>query len=177
MQKIPHVINLSELIHSHYKNNLTEPICQLIIKQLITILLNCKYKSILHNNVKYENILINPDSFEITLIDFSASQVWIDNYKYIHYTGTTLCCCPEFFLSGKYTADGITVWSIGMLCYYMLYGNYPYLSIVDIKKKYLIIPECPFVSQLCKSFLYNCLAKSETLRPVLVQLKNHNWLQ
>jgi len=175
MNKIPNVIDLFFYISE--KKFLSEETSKIIFKQLITILLNCKNKNILHNDIKDENILINPNNLEITLIDFGSAQIWNDNYKYTHYTGTIVYCCPEFFITGLYTANGITVWSLGILLYNMLYGNIPFHSIYEIKKKYFNIPDQPEISNLCKSLLYQCLSKNETSRIPLEQIKHHPWLQ
>jgi len=96
MNKIPNVIDLFDYISEN--KYLSEETSKIIFKQLITIILNCKNKFVLHNDIKDENILINPNNLEITLIDFGAAQIWNNNYKY-NYAGTIVYCCPEFFFN------------------------------------------------------------------------------
>jgi len=175
MNKIPNVTDLFDYIS--VKKHLSEETSKIIFKQLITIILHCKTKKILHNDIKDENILINPNNLEITLIDFGAAQIWNNNYNYTYYSGTLVYCCPEFFLTGHYTANGITVWSLGILLYNMLYGNIPFHSINEIKKKHLHFPTHPILTFSCKSLLFQCLSKNETSRIPLEQIKFHPWLQ
>jgi serine/threonine protein kinase len=74
LEKIRHTIDLYDYI-TKCNGYLSEALTKTILKQLIGILMECRQKGILHNDIKETNILINPLSKKITLIDFDAAEV------------------------------------------------------------------------------------------------------
>lgn len=151
---------------------LPENIVKHILQQLITILLECKAKGVLHNDIKEANILINPLTHTITLIDFNAADEWKSKFLYNNYRGTKYYSCPEWHLYGIYTADEMCSWSIGILMYTMLCGNIPFESSNQIIYGNINNKMEKLMSGNAWTFLHKCLDKNHHSR-----VKLHNMLQ
>ena len=85
-------------------------------------------QGICHRDIKPENILFNPVTREIKLIDFEISKM----IKYDHQklemlsnVGTLYYKAPEMFCSNYYHQQ-VDVWAIGVVCYEMIMGDYPF---------------------------------------------------
>merc|ERR1711955_90169 len=96
------------------------------LRQLLEILCACHQRGVIHRDIKDENILINPDTKEIKLIDFGSGAFQEDNKIYRRFQGTFVYSPPEWVGRGWYTAEGLTVWSLGILLYDMLCGDIPF---------------------------------------------------
>jgi serine/threonine protein kinase len=175
MQKIPNTIDL--FTHISQKTRLHSTTAQIILTQLITILTWCKNKNVFHNDIKDENILIDPNTLQITLIDFGASQPWNKDSFYFYYEGTLVYASPEWILQGKYTACNMTVWSLGILLFNMLFGNVPFLSKKEIIQSKYQIPTDIEIPILCKDLLGRCLQNNPLQRIKFDQLIYHPWLK
>eukprot|EP01091_Cochliopodium_minus_P020899 TRINITY_DN9296_c0_g1_i1.p1 TRINITY_DN9296_c0_g1~~TRINITY_DN9296_c0_g1_i1.p1 ORF type:complete len:185 (+),score=39.90 TRINITY_DN9296_c0_g1_i1:150-704(+) len=80
-----------------YGGKLSEAKCKKICLQIISALVFCHQKLIVHNDIKFENITIDPKTLKIKLIDFGMSVVCkneteIKNLNKVHGT-------PFFFES------------------------------------------------------------------------------
>lgn len=178
MEKIPNAIDLQRFLNHH--GPLSEHHLKHVLKQLINILLKCKNKNILHNDIKEENILIDPVSFEITLIDFGAAENWHDNDRHT-YRGTTLFSCPEWRRFHFYTADQMTSWNIGLLTFGMLHQYSPIENIQDIDRftennlfaYSKTLPET--ISDSLRSFLFQCLDPDPAARLKLDDMLSTSW--
>jgi len=54
---------------------LPEVMAKDILRQLLTILVSCHQRGVVHRDIKDENILIEDNTFKIKLIDFGAAKV------------------------------------------------------------------------------------------------------
>ncbi len=88
-------------------------------------------EGIVHQDIRPENIMISP-SGKCTIIDLGAAYVaginelkpQGDNTEVTPF-GTALYTAPEYFL-GDIGSDTADLFSLAVLCYYMLSGRFPY---------------------------------------------------
>ena len=174
LQKINNTLDLYDYI-TKCNGKLNESLTKNILRQLINILLNCKEKKVLHNDIKESNILIDPLTKKITLIDFDAAEEWIDNFLYERNLGTWQYSCPEWHLYKCYSANDMCSWSLGILMYSMLCGNLPFYSTDEII--YSDLPKITsfFMSYHAFTFLNQCLDKNSANRIKLENMLNDKW--
>ena len=176
LKKIRKTIDLYDFITKH-NGKINESLTKSILKQLISILLNCKSKGVCHNDIKETNILIDPLSKEITLIDFDAAEEWTENCIYTKYRGTWQYSCPEWQVRGCYTPDDMCSWSIGVLMYSMLCGTLPFNSPTQIIYDDLPENTVTFMSPSAFTFLRRCLDKNNAYRIKIQDMHSAPWFQ
>ena len=81
---------------------------------------------IIHRDIKQNNIIIEKNGYP-KLIDFSCCKK-IMNEKTSTLIGTPFFIAPEI-LKGKKYSYSCDYWSVGVLVYYLFYGNYPFGNI------------------------------------------------
>ena len=90
---------------------------------LFLILHNLHQFGIIHRDIKPENLIINEKGY-LKLIDFATSKRIKKNItKTI--IGTPMFTAPEI-LKGKGYSYSCDYWSVGIILYYLLYGEYPF---------------------------------------------------
>ena len=154
---------------------LTEKEVQDITKQILIGLdyLNQRKKKIIHYDIKPQNILFH--NKEIKISDFGISKI-IDNESSANASnieltsqgiGTYYYLPPECFEIGKNVTinSKVDIWSVGVMCFEMIYGKKPFGhgcsqdKLFDIMSEYrkVVFPLVPQVSQECKEFIMKCL--------------------
>ena len=111
----------------------------IIIFQILSALSFCHSKKIIHRNLTLSNILINEEKdhfIHVKIIDFNESTKIIkgvelgDSFLNLKYTA------PEV-IKGKYN-EKRDVWSVGVIMYTLLTGNFPFDNDDIFKLKALI---------------------------------------
>jgi serine/threonine protein kinase len=171
MEKIPNSQDLYDYITK--KGYLGEHEAKLLFRQIITTVLECQNVGILHGDIKDENILINTITMNTKLIDFGSGSV-MQRQHYRHYTGTRLYAPPEWINHNYYSADGLTVWSLGILLYDMVCGDIPFHT--DLKITGAKLQFHPHLSAQCRDLIKQCLTVNEKKRITLSALMNHHWV-
>ncbi len=169
-QYTPHAITLHQFVTD--KNSLSETEIRVILTQLINTLLWCQTHGILHNDVNPQNILIHPSNLNILLDNFGASQPYTSNKHYTTYNGSLFNSCPEYISHGKYTAQEMTTWSLGVLMFFMLTGELPYKN----SNYPLLDTQHLTISDDAQHFLHQCLDQNPTTRIKLEHMLGHPWL-
>ena len=134
-----------------------------IIRKLIEIVKYCHEKGICHRDIKAENILLNNDFntyTSITLIDFGLSiQKKGDIFSIRGECGSPNYMAPEINSKNIYN-ESCDVWSIGILFYFLMYGDYP-----DVKQSSdFQYPISQKVTEEIKDLLQKLLDKNPTTR-------------
>lgn len=114
------------------KGRLPEDEARHIFVQLIDALKYIHKKNIVHRDLKPENILIDsrasqPGKLEVKLSDLGHSKLIRDGYSRVQSTvGTPEYWAPEVVKTGVRYDEKADVWSLGVVLYVMIVGQYPF---------------------------------------------------
>ena len=82
-------------------------------------------RDIVHRDIKAENILLNRYQ-ELKLIDFGFSLLTVPPATIDTFCGTPTYMAPEIVSKKDHVPIYTDIWSMGVLLYVMLQGNYPF---------------------------------------------------
>jgi len=137
--------------------DISEKIAAKIAYQIADALLYLHKYGIFHRDLKPENILIqvtnsinNNEQVELKLMDFGLSKIIGNQEKASEGYGTMVFISPEVII-GKPYDDKVDIWSLGIIIYYMLSGDIPFLpKSKDINEMALKIVQQDLV--FCKKY-------------------------
>ncbi|XP_063048794.1 serine/threonine-protein kinase pim-2-like [Engraulis encrasicolus] len=164
-------IDLAEYCHQRRPS---EQEASAIMRQVVLAAKHCHDHGVLHRDIKPQNILINTDTKAVKLIDFGCGD-FLREGPYTSFSGTWAFMPPELFVQGSYGAQQATVWSLGVLLYYLVKGVLPFYSEEDIVEK-KIRPRLRKLSPDCRNLVLTCLRKDPAARPSLDSILRHRWL-
>ena len=147
-------------------------------KQIVQAVKYIHSKDICHRDLKISNILINHNN-KIKIIDFGFAAYNRSDFK--TYCGTPSYMAPEMVKKVQY--DGIKTdnWSLGVVLYKMVTGEYPFGGEKDKDLNYRILTgnlKVPkYVSHQCKEMIEFCLVVNTETRPDIQEIENHMWLK
>ena len=153
-----------------------ETAARVIFGKVVTTVLECQSRGVLHGDIKDENIMINPNSLDVNLIDFGSGQRFNHSKIYTKFEGTRVYAPPEWISSQRYYAESLTVWSLGILLYDLLCGNIPFESDEEILKGELRWFSFLKTSESAKCLVERCLKKDSSKRSTLREIMTHPWL-
>ncbi|GAA6106278.1 uncharacterized protein LOC113644036 isoform X1 [Tachysurus ichikawai] len=156
-----------------FQSPLSESMAQLIMLQVVRAARHCCDRGVLHRDIKTGNLLFCPDTFEVKLIDFGCGDLLTDK-PYTRYAGTPNYFPPEWISSCKYFGIPATVWGLGILLYFLVVGQMPFVDFNEI-----VTAQVPFISSLsdeCNHLIAWCLNKDPEMRPSFDEILSHNWL-
>ena len=99
------------------------------------------------------------------------------SFVFFSFSGTRVYAPPEWIKFRRYRADGLTVWSLGILLYDMVCGDIPYETDSQIKKASLYFRDALNLSEDIKDLIRACLNVSSGDRISLAKLAEHPWLK
>lgn len=106
------------------KATVPENVAQKIIMQLSEAFKLMYEKNIVHRDLKLANILVTKD-FIIKLADFGFAKYVENNLLLQSYCGTPITMAPEI-LKRRHYNQKCDIWSLGIIIYRMLFGDYPF---------------------------------------------------
>jgi len=155
---------------------LPEALARDLFMQLVDTVSECHEKGVVHRDIKDENILIDMNTFKTKLIDF-GSGAHLEKGVYQEFKGTRVYSPPEWINSGTYTAEALTVWSLGILLYDMVCGDIPFESDDEICAGRLVWFKQLNLSSQVKDLISGCLALQPGKRITLDQIQEHPWVR
>ena len=123
--------DLNSLIKRTPKNYLEEDTAKVLIRQLVSAVAHIHSRGICHRDIKLQNILLeNLDSqnAQIKLIDFGFAIRFVGVTPMKTRCGTPYSTAPEVFR--ECYDERCDVWSVGVVCYYLLCGHRPFDAVV-----------------------------------------------
>ena len=186
--------NLNDYMY-RYGKPFPEKLVQKLMKQILIGVKALHDKGIIHRDLKLNNILLHYDNnidlnnknlyaATIKIIDFNISYK-PNGFMPVSVVGTPENMAPTIvknLFSGhpKIYDDKIDVWSLGTLCYEMLFGK-PLFNgftedqiFLNILNNNFYIPNT--ISKQAHSFLLNMLKKDGINRSTVSQLLNHEFI-
>ncbi len=175
--------DLFKLISTQKNDNFTEKDIAEIISCILRALAYIHGQGIVHRDIKPENILFSKNSkYEtLKLIDFGLSTVFKSDKRYR--VGSPYYMSPEV-IEGIFSFK-TDVWSVGVILYVMLTGNFPFKGKTNIevfeqiKQKtsnfnHLNESKC---SYLAKDLVLKLLNKNESKRLSVDEALHHPWFR
>ena len=154
---------------------LGENLARHLFRQVLDTVSQCHNRGVLHRDIKDENILIDLQTHQLKIIDF-GSGTYLHDAVYTDFEGTRVYSPPEWIKYRRYKADGLTVWSLGILLYDMLCGDVPYETDEQILNAELVWFPQLNLSQEAKNLIRLCLNPDPESRITLQQVLNHTWI-
>merc|ERR1712223_1333908 len=166
---------------------LNEDLTRKIFSQVVQTIQEVTKAGVVHRDIKDENILIDTQNHQIKIIDFgSGATITTDaevnknihaTTAFIDYHGTRIYAPPEYFTKRCYKADGLNVWSLGILLYNMTTGDVPFKSDRQTKKAEIKFKENLKLSEELIDLIKKCLTVSTLDRITLNGIAEHCWLK
>lgn len=148
---------------------------KIIVCQLISALQACHNMGIAHLDIKPENILLNEYN-QVKLSDFGLAVHAEEDSLCTQQGGSPIYCAPERF-TGLYDAFKSDVWSLGMTCYYLIYGVLPYTNVNRQEYMRLITKyEIKFptaIDERVYNFIHMSLDRDSRNRPSIDQISKY----
>lgn len=173
MEQIPNCKDLFDFITD--KKYLDENLAKILFIQIINTILECQNVGVIHRDIKDENILVDTINMKTKLIDFGSGGEFSSDSIYREYNGTRVYSPPEWINHKYYRADGLTVWSLGILLYDMVCGNIPFETDKEITSAKLYYPTQ--ISLNCRDLIEKCLTVDENKRITLTNIFSHSWIR
>ena len=158
------------------RGTLTEEMARNFFKQIVDAVFHCHERGVLHGDIKDDNIMIDLTTGRIKLIDFGCAA-HLHSHTYGQYNSTIVCSPPEWIIYKRYTAEGLTAWTLGILLYNMLCGDVPFSDDIEIMQGNLIWDEKLNLSDMVKCLIEKCLDRDLSKRLTLKQIREHSWLR
>jgi len=165
--------DLFDYISKH--GTLSEETARDIFGQVVEAVFLCKVRGVLHGDIKDENIMIDEETGVVKLIDFGSGQSYLSR-ECEEYSGTREWAPPEWVRGRTFTAEGVTVWSLGVLLYDMLCGDIPFQTDQQILCGTLIWQQHLSLSATVRRLVESCLCSDQGERMTLQQLRHHPWI-
>merc|ERR1712061_531344 len=173
MERVNNCKDLFDFISE--KGPLSESLAKRIFHQLLDTVIQCHGRGVIHRDIKDENILIDVATNQIKLIDF-GSGAYSKKDIYTDFDGTRVYSPPEWIKYRRYKADGLTVWSLGILLYDMACGDIPFETDAQIKRAALIHPNFHRLSHELQHLISRCLTINVEDRIKLSDILAHPWI-
>jgi len=158
-----------------------------IIRQIVSAMLYCHEQGIAHRDIKLDNILISKDG-KTKMIDFGLSSSKLQQGdKCKDYVGSPEYAAPEILARKPYDPFRADIFSIGVVLYGLLFGEFPF-STADRWDKVALgehpairwadkVPSFPYViSSEAKELIERMLEVDPQKRITLLQILNHKWV-
>jgi serine/threonine protein kinase len=169
---------LADYIRSNPK--LREPVAATIFAQIISAIAYCHTRGIAHRDLKPENILLTQFP-TVKVADFGLCGYWRDvHWKMDTFCGSPFYAAPECLNMQKYDGMLSDVWSLGVILFELVSGQFPWSTsntpqmIKQIMSASYEIPDG--VSACCHDLIKSMIKLRPACRIKSLEILNHPWL-
>jgi serine/threonine protein kinase len=143
---------------------------------------------IVHRDLKPDNIMMTEteNMSQIKIMDFGLSKIMGPKEHVVDGFGTLSFVAPEVLVRTPYNKE-VDIWSLGIICYYMLTGLLPFDDDSDneeIIAKMIVFKECKFPKNFWEKrsddvidLIKKCLEKRPEKRITIENYLNHKWFK
>lgn len=178
MDKFGEGVDLFDYIQN--AERLPENEARLIFVQIVNAVVHLAENNIVHGDIKDENIIIDGKTGQIKLIDFGSNKRFAPEDHFERYTGTPQMACPEAASNQPFNPMRQELWSLGVLLYILLTGDYPFETANDIREgniKRIADDILLEVSEDSLDVIERLLQPDSHQQMTLEQLRRHRWLR
>ncbi|XP_077065311.1 uncharacterized protein pimr108 [Siphateles boraxobius] len=154
--------------------SIDEGLACVIMRQATQAAYMCCLRGVLHRDIKLENLLINKKTHKVKLIDFGCGDL-LKKSAYKIFNGTDQYCPPEYEEKGEYNGKPATVWSLGVLLFALVCGDYPNtddLCMINSNNY-----SKAGLSEECCHLIGCCLQREPEQRIRLTEILLHDWFK
>ncbi|CEP14689.1 hypothetical protein [Parasitella parasitica] len=148
-------------------------------RQLTDAVKYCHTRGIVHRDLKLENILLDADD-NVKICDFGFARFTQKNQYLETFCGSLSYSAPEVILRKKYTGPETDIWSLGVILYTLLAGEYPFDDDSEIMTQRKIVQvdyEMPFYfSHSLQDLIRNMLQAEPSNRLSIDAIIDHSWM-
>jgi len=134
--------SLSGYIRSKKARKLPELECMRIFSQVVAGIEYCHSHNIIHRDIKMENVLLD-ECNNVKIIDFGFSICVNAVQRLKMFCGTPSYMTPEIVMKKDYYGQPADIWSLGILLYVMLCGQFPFCALTE-PELFKCIARCHF---------------------------------
>jgi MAP/microtubule affinity-regulating kinase len=118
-------ISLLQYIKARPNRVVSDRVCKILVKQMLSGLHYLHENSICHRDIKLENILIEKN-LSIKIIDFGFGMLNPQKKLLSFFCGTPSYMPPEIVQKRSYEGSPADIWSLGVLIYTLQCGSFPF---------------------------------------------------
>ncbi|XP_042126013.2 putative sperm motility kinase W [Peromyscus maniculatus bairdii] len=158
---------------------LTEDEVRPIFQQVVSGVHFLHQKRIAHRDIKLENILIDRAG-HVKLCDFGMARQLAEGQMLEEFRGTLFYLAPEILARKPYDGLAGDMWSLGVLLYVLVTGQFPY-KVPKVEHMYRVItttkyPIPYYLSKPCLIIIEQLLMVPTQNRITIGQLQERQWL-
>ncbi|CAH8433920.1 unnamed protein product [Schistosoma margrebowiei] len=122
--------DLYDYITSH-GDGLSEKVAKRYFRQIVTAIAYCHKLRVVHRDLKPENVVFFEKLGLVKLTDFGFSNKFIPGTNLDTACGSLAYSAPEILLGDSYDAPKVDIWSLGVILYMLVSGNFPFQETND----------------------------------------------
>ncbi|KAI8385601.1 hypothetical protein BD560DRAFT_431009 [Blakeslea trispora] len=148
-------------------------------RQLADAIHYCHLRGIVHRDLKLENILLDSED-NVKICDFGFARFTQKNQYLETFCGSLSYSAPEVIMRKKYTGPETDIWSLGVILYTLIAGEYPFDDDSEVMTQRKIVQvdySIPFYfSSDLNSLITNMLQFNPCDRISFEAIETHPWV-
>jgi serine/threonine protein kinase len=169
-----------ELLSYISRNGLSaEPFAALVFGQIAAGIAHCHRSGVVHRDIKLENILFTQFP-RIKITDFGLCGFITEGKLFTTFCGTACYAAPECLRRDEYDGRLSDVWSLGVLLFAMVVGEFPWdTENLGAMMKQIVTGDYALpdhVSLSCKNLIEGMLHVDPLTRFTMDQVMSHPWM-